>query len=151
MVGLDAPVRPQRGQILVSERLDPFLAIACHTVRQTADGTVLMGDSKEDVGFDAGTTRAVGSAIARRAVRMFPRLASARVVRQWGALRVLSPDGLPIYQESPTAPGAFVVTCHSGVTLAAAHALEVAPALLAGDLARDYAAFTADRFAEALP
>ena len=39
-----------------------------------------------------------------------------------GALRVLTPDGLPIYQESPTCPGAFLVTCHSGITLAAAHA-----------------------------
>ncbi len=147
-VGLDAPVRPQRGQILVTERLEPFLATATHTVRQTGDGTVLLGDSKEDVGFDTGTTAAVRRAIVHRAVRVFPRLARARLVRQWAALRVLSPDGLPIYQESPTAPGAFLVTCHSGVTLAAAHAFELAPALLAGRLQAAFAPFSAARFEE---
>ncbi|MFP4361652.1 MAG: NAD(P)/FAD-dependent oxidoreductase [Alphaproteobacteria bacterium] len=144
-VGLDAPLRPERGQILVSERLEPFLAMATHTVRQTGDGTVLMGDSKEDVGFDTGTTAEVRRAIVGRAVRTFPRLANARLVRQWAALRVLAPDGLPIYQESPHAPGAFLVTCHSGVTLAAVHALELAPSLLAGRLAADYAPFALDR------
>lgn len=145
-VGLDAPLRPERGQILVSERLEPFLAMATHTVRQTGDGTVLMGDSKEDVGFDTGTTAEVRRAIVGRAVRTFPRLANARLVRQWAALRVLSPDGLPIYQQSPRAPGAFLVTCHSGVTLAAVHALELAPALLADRLAADYVPFALDRF-----
>ena len=42
----------------------------------------------------------------------------------------MSPDGFPIYEESSEFPGAFVVTCHSGVTLAAAHALKLAPQLL---------------------
>ncbi|MCP4819880.1 MAG: FAD-binding oxidoreductase, partial [Shimia sp.] len=36
-----------------------------------------------------------------------------------------SPDGLPIYQQSPTCPGAYLVSCHSGVTLAAAHAMRL--------------------------
>ena len=34
----------------------------------------------------------------------------------------MSPDGLPIYDQSREFPGAFVASCHSGVTLAAAHA-----------------------------
>ena len=46
------------------------------------------------------------------------------------ALRVMSPDGLPIYEQSPTAPGAFLITCHSGVTLAAVHALSAGSARL---------------------
>ena len=34
----------------------------------------------------------------------------------------MSPDGHPIYDRSQTCAGASVVNCHSGVTLAAAHA-----------------------------
>ena len=43
-----------------------------------------------------------------------------------------SPDGVPMYQESATHPGAYAVTCHSGVTLAAQHAFTIAP-WVAGD------------------
>lgn len=146
MVGLDAPVRPQRGQILVTERLDPFLDVACHTVRQTSDGTVLLGDSKEDVGFDTGITHSVATRIIGRAAQCFPRLAQARIVRIWGALRVMSPDGMPVYDSSAAYPGASLVTCHSGVTLAAAHAGEVAEAILAGSLTASYPTFSASRF-----
>jgi glycine/D-amino acid oxidase-like deaminating enzyme len=145
-LGLSAPVRPQRGQILVTERLPRFLDMACHNVRQTADGTVMLGDSKEDVGFDDGVTATAAQAIVQRAARTFPALRRARVVRQWGALRVMTPDGLPLYAQSRAHPGAALLTCHSGVTLAAAHAGEVAKALLSDTLEERYPAFTAARF-----
>jgi hydrogen cyanide synthase HcnC len=145
-LGLDGRVRPQRGQILVTQRVPSFLDIACHNIRQTADGSVLLGDSKEEVGFDRGTTPAVASTIATRAVRMFPALADVPLVRSWGALRVMSPDGLPIYQSSTRFPGAFLVTCHSGVTLAAVHAGEVAQAILDDRVEETYPAFAPTRF-----
>lgn len=147
-LGLHVPVRPERGQILVTERQAPFLDVACHTVRQTSQGTVLIGDSKEDAGFDRSANPAIGATMAARAARLFPLLNGARIVRQWAALRVMSPDGLPVYAQSQTHPGAMAVTCHSGVTLAAAHAGEVAGAVLAGTLAERYPAFSPDRFAE---
>ncbi len=46
MVDLDQPVRPVKGQILVSERVAPFLGMPTTHVRQTGEGTVLIGDSK---------------------------------------------------------------------------------------------------------
>ncbi|WP_296256387.1 MULTISPECIES: NAD(P)/FAD-dependent oxidoreductase [unclassified Pseudomonas] len=127
MLGLDVPVRPNRGQILVTERLQPFLHYPTTYVRQTDEGTVQLGDSLEAVGFDDRTSGAVMSEIAARAVQCFPRLGEVRMVRAWGALRVLSADGYPVYEAVQDSPGAFVVTCHSGVTLAAAHALRLAP------------------------
>ncbi|PLZ03158.1 FAD-dependent oxidoreductase [Burkholderia sp. WAC0059] len=145
-VGLHAPVAPNRGQVLVSERVAPFLDYPTHNVRQTDEGTVQFGDSLEDVGFNDQTTTDVLSAIARRGVRAFPQLAQVRLVRMWAALRVYSPDGLPIYDESARHPGAFVVTCHSGVTLAAAHALRVAPWIAGGLPPEDVAAFSGARF-----
>ena len=148
-LGLHAPVRPQRGQILITERLPQCLDMATHTVRQTADGTVMMGDSKEDAGFDRGTTQSVAREIAARAVRSFPALARARLVRSWSGLRVMSPDGLPIYQASATHPGAYLVTCHSGVTLASLHAGEVARAIAEDALEARYPEFSPTRFEEA--
>jgi hydrogen cyanide synthase HcnC len=147
MVGLDMPVNPLRGQILVTERLRPLLDYPTHVMRQTQEGSVMLGDSQEDVGFDTATSTRVIGEIAARNVRVLPALADANIVRIWGALRVMSPDGLPIYDQSIRYPGAFAATCHSGVTLAGAHAMALAPAILAGTLPQHLAAFSATRFA----
>jgi glycine/D-amino acid oxidase-like deaminating enzyme len=146
MVGLDAPVKPSKGQIIVTEKTEPFLHNPMVTVRQTDEGGVMIGDSQEDRGFDTVVGQPILSTMAERAVKMFPRLAGLNVVRTWSALRVMSPDGFPIYDQSETHPGAFVVTCHSGVTLAANHALTLAPAILSGVLPESVASFTARRF-----
>lgn len=145
-VGLQAPVKPNRGQILVSERLQPFLTHPTLYVRQTGEGVVQIGDSKEDVGLDDGTTVDQLSKIARRAVRCFPLLSQVNVVRTWGALRVMSPDGYPIYEQSSCCPGAFVVTCHSGITLAAMHAHVLTTWMRGGSEPPDIQAFKAERF-----
>jgi len=148
MVGLQAPVAPVRGQILVTEKLRSFLPMPTMQVRQTEAGTLLLGDSHEEVGFDVSSTTAAARDIARRAVAQFPVLADVQLIRAWGALRVMTPDGLPIYQQSLSHPGAFIITCHSGVTLAAAHALRLAPALARGELLPDLKSFCAERFEE---
>jgi hydrogen cyanide synthase HcnC len=59
---------------------------------------------------------------------------------------VMSPDGFPIYAQSPSCPGAFMATCHSGVTLAAVHAHTLGPALRAGALPAECEAFALSRF-----
>ena len=146
MVGLSAPVTPNRGQILVSERVQPFLRLPSLYVRQTGEGSLTLGDSKEDAGYDDGTTLEQLSRIAHRAVRCFPLLAQINIVRTWGSLRVMSPDGLPLYEQSRTQPGAFVVTCHSGITLASLHAGALVRWLRGGEQPSDIAGFTAERF-----
>ncbi|NVH77771.1 FAD-binding oxidoreductase [Paraburkholderia sp. JPY432] len=147
-VGLHAPVAPNRGQVLISERVAPFLRYPTLNVRQTDEGTLQFGDSMEEVGFDDFTTTPVLSDIARRGVRAFPLLKNVRLVRTWAALRVYSPDGFPIYDESARHPGAFVVTCHSGVTLAAAHALRIAPWIAGGAMPAEIPALSGTRFLE---
>ncbi|MEF2074714.1 NAD(P)/FAD-dependent oxidoreductase [Consotaella aegiceratis] len=146
MVGLDLPIKPLKGQILVTERTKPFLSMPTHVVRQTEEGSVLMGDSHEDSGFDISSGVPVLSEIARRAIRAFPHLAKLRVVRAWGALRPMTADGFPIYQQSEVHPGAFAVNCHSGVTLAGAHALALAPMIASGAIDPDLSVFSARRF-----
>jgi len=46
MVGLDVPVRPQRGQLIVTEKTAPFLRYPVSTIRQTDEGGVMRGDSQ---------------------------------------------------------------------------------------------------------
>jgi glycine/D-amino acid oxidase-like deaminating enzyme len=148
-VGLNAPVAPNRGQVLVSERVAPFLDYPTINVRQTDEGSVQFGDSMEEVGFNDFTTTHVLADIARRGVRAFPMLQHVRLVRMWAALRVYSPDGFPIYDQSERHPGAFVVTCHSGVTLAAAHAMRIAPWVMGAPIPDELPSFSAQRFENA--
>lgn len=89
MVGLHAPISPVRGQIRVTERLAPFLDYPTLVVRQTREGSVLLGDSAEDVGFRDGIIMPVKADIARRAETAFSLLANARIVRCWGAFMTL--------------------------------------------------------------
>jgi hydrogen cyanide synthase HcnC len=145
-VGLDIPVRPQRGQLIALERVRRFMHYPMSTLRQTDEGTVLIGDSQEEAGFNTTIGTAVLATLADRARRIYPQLADVRVVRTWAALRVMSPDGFPVYEQSRSAPGAFAATCHSGVTLAAAHALDLAPRIAGGDLGAAMAPFTSERF-----
>jgi glycine/D-amino acid oxidase-like deaminating enzyme len=120
-IGLKAPVMPQKGQVLITEKMPPRLKRASGIIRQVDEGGIQIGDSKEAAGFDDADTLDVTAAIAERAIAVYPFLAQVRMVRSWGALRIISPDGLPIYQESTTHPGTYIVSCHSGITLAAAH------------------------------
>ena len=147
MVGLRAPMEPNRGQIIVTERVRPFMRHPVVTIRQTDEGTVMVGDSRiEDTDADAMTLD-VNQAMAERAVRMFPVLGRLNVVRMWSGIRVMTEDGFPIYDQSTTHPGAFLVTCHSGVTLAAGHAMALAPMIAAGALDPTVVgAFSARRF-----
>jgi glycine/D-amino acid oxidase-like deaminating enzyme len=146
MVGLSAPVKPLRGQVLISERMKPFLNLPTGSVRQTGDGGVQIGESHEEVEFNDGTTTAELSRIADRAVRFFPVLANVNIVRSWGALRVMTPDGYPIYQASSECPGAFIITCHSGITLAAQHAGPVADWIRSGAEPELLSHFKVERF-----
>jgi glycine/D-amino acid oxidase-like deaminating enzyme len=144
--GLAAPVRPLKGQILVTERAQRVLPMPTTTVRQTLEGGIMLGDSQEDVGFDLSQRPDVIKAIARRAVLSFPWLAELQVVRAWAALRVMPSDGLPIYDQSERFPGAFTANCHSGVTLAGAHTELFAPMVAAGALDPLLDPFSARRF-----
>lgn len=146
MVGIDAQVRPQRGQVLVTERMKPFLHYPTITVRQADEGSVMLGDAIEEGDASLAVGTDVLAKMADRARRMFPGLANVNVVRTWAAQRVMTRDGCPIYDESRSHPGAFVANCHSGVTLAPRHALTLAPLITGSRVAAELPAFGTERF-----
>jgi glycine/D-amino acid oxidase-like deaminating enzyme len=145
-VDLEIPLRPQRGQILVTERLAPFLPLPASGLRQTREGTVMVGATQEETGFDISTTSQAAAQLSRKAIRVVPALSDVRLVRQWAGLRVMTPDSYPIYAQSQAHPGAFVTLCHSGVTLAALHATIMADAIAAGALPASLDVFHQRRF-----
>ncbi|MEQ8831486.1 MAG: FAD-dependent oxidoreductase [Alphaproteobacteria bacterium] len=146
LMGFRAPVRPQRGQVLITEKMPKIMNRPSLIARQVDEGGIQIGATNEEVGLDNGVTPAGLSRLAAEAVRAYPILARANLVRSWGALRILSPDGLPIYQESPEMPNAFLVTCHSGITLSAAHARFLPDWLEKTSAAPDLEVFGEDRF-----
>ncbi len=145
-IGLEIPIHPQRGQILVTERTLPLLTQPFVTLRQTVEGSFMIGASHEDVGLDCGTTLDEIRRLARHAVQVFPELSKLQMVRCWGALRILTPDSKPIYVESENCPGAFVVTSHSGITLAPLHASRISHWIAEGTTPEGFEQFHSRRF-----
>jgi glycine/D-amino acid oxidase-like deaminating enzyme len=145
-VGMEVPAVPERGQVLVTERFAPFLPLPASGLRQTEEGTVMIGATKDRSGFDASTTTDAAAGLSRKTVEIVPALAGARLVRHWAGLRIMTPDGHPIYAQSQSHPGAFVALCHSGVTLAAFHAEALAHAIAAGSLPDSFSPFHQRRF-----
>jgi len=145
-VGLDLPIRPQRGQVLVTERVESLLPLPLHAIRQTGEGTIMIGATHEEAGLDSSTTTRAAAGLSARAIRWIPALSALTLVRQWAGLRIMTPDSYPIYAQSQSCPGAFVATCHSGVTLAPTHAHLLAESVLAGRLPASLDAFHQRRF-----
>jgi len=145
-LGFKAPVRPQRGQVLITEKLPKIINRPSLIARQVDEGGIQIGATNEEVGLDDRVTQPGLSGLAAEAIAAYPVLGRAQLVRSWGALRVLSPDGLPIYQESAEMPGAYLVTCHSGITLAAVHARLLPDWLEGTDAAPDLEVFGEARF-----
>lgn len=143
-LGLEVPVRPQRGQILVSQRMPKVMTLPASTLRQTADGTFLVGATKEEVDLDEGTSLVAAKQLARNALRITPMLRNMNVVRHWAGLRVMTPDGAPIYDFGDTASAA---ACHSGITLAPIHAQLLVDRILGTSKASQLDAFHPSRFA----
>lgn len=146
-LGFATRIRPQRGELLITEKLADRLPFLSSTIRQVDEGGIQIGGTHADTGLNDAESLAMMSGLARHAVTVFPALAGVRVVRSWGALRVLSPDGYPVYARSPLHPDAVLVTCHSGVTLASLHATALADWLNSTASAPDLEPFNDHRFA----
>jgi D-hydroxyproline dehydrogenase subunit beta len=91
-------------------------------VESTRSGTLLLGSSRELVGYDRGVSLKVAAAITARAMRFFPCLAGLRAIRSYAGLRPFSPDHLPIIGPVAGAEGLYVATGHEGAGIGLAPA-----------------------------
>jgi D-hydroxyproline dehydrogenase subunit alpha len=132
-LGTEIPVGPRRGHVLVTEPLPPIVrrkvfeadyvgsvhqsdaAWACSSVVEaTASGTMLLGSSRESVGFDHELNADIVAAIARRAIALVPDLAHARLMRAYTGFRPATPDRLPIIGADQTVGRLLHATGHEG-------------------------------------
>lgn len=146
MVGLSCPLKCSKGQILVTEKSQTALPCLSAGMRQADEGGIMIGDSEETDSAKISSSSGISAVLASRALKIFPALSDLNVLRSWTGFRVKTADGIPIYDQSERYPGAFLFACHSGVTLAANHALIVAPQIASGKLEDDLSAFSARRF-----
>lgn len=145
-LGMKIPVRPQRGQLIVTERISPVLPYPISGIRQTHEGSFMLGSSEEEVGFNTSVSPNILKKIATSAVEAFPALSKVKMVRSWAALRPLAPDSCPIYHRSNTYPGVYIVTSHSGVTLAPLHANHIVRWITEGAEPEGFDHFSLRRF-----
>ena len=117
-------VRPIRGQLLhVHSRLarveHVLWGTSCYIVPWT-DGTLLIGATSEDVGFDQRSTLAGVSSLIAAALDLLPGLGDATLLGVRVGLRPATADGLPIIGPSPANARVIYGTGHfrNGVLLA---------------------------------
>jgi glycine/D-amino acid oxidase-like deaminating enzyme len=165
-LGADLPIRPRRGMVLVTSRMphrifrkvydaDYVGAVGSGeaelqtsaVVESTASGTVLIGSSRQQIGFDARLQVPVLRAVAARALALFPFLAGMSVMRAYGGFRPFMPDHLPVIGPDPRLPGLWHATGHEGAGIGLSLATgELLRDLMSGSRpAVDPAAFAVDR------
>lgn len=170
LAGVDLPVMPRRGFVLVTEPLPRIVRHKVYAADYVADvasgsaalqtsavvegtpsGPVLIGASRERVGFDRTLRVEVLRRLAAGAAELFPVLAGVRVLRAYHGFRPYLPDHLPAIGPDPRAPGLFHACGHegAGIGLAPATGLLLAAAIRGERPAQDLAPFRPDRFAGA--
>lgn len=78
-------------------------------------GQLLIGSSRELVGWDESTNRDVLGRMLRRATEFLPGLASLSVIRTWTGFRPAAPDSLPLIGEWPELEGVWLAAGHEGL------------------------------------
>lgn len=133
LLGVRLPVKPRRGMVLVTTRMPHRIfhkvydadyvgavesnAAALQTssvVESTASGTVLIGSSRQQIGFDDRLDVEVLRELAAKSLRVFPFLAGMSVMRAYGGFRPFMPDHLPIIGADHRLPGLWHATGHEG-------------------------------------
>lgn len=116
-VGLEIPVTPARGQVMVTERVPIFLRKVVSGMepmaRQTVRGNVVIGSTLEPVGYNKGVTVQTVGAFAREILPHFPALRNLHVIRVWAGLRPMTPDSAPIIELLPSPEGLCLAVGHS--------------------------------------
>lgn len=172
LAGTTLPVLPRRGFVLVTEPLprrvrhkvyaadyvadvasDSAALQTSPVVEGTAAGPILIGASRERVGFDRSFSLPALRSLAAGATRLFPFLAEVRALRAYTGFRPYMPDHLPAIGPDPRVPGLFQACGHegAGIGLSTATGHLIAQVLTAKTPDLDLAPFRPDRFAEEAP
>lgn len=167
LAGVSLPVEPRRGFVLVTEPVPVMVRHKVYAADYVADvasgsadlqssavvegtpaGTILIGASRERVGFDRTFSLPALRRLAAQAIALFPVLASVTLLRAYRGFRPYSPDHLPIIGPDPRVAGLFHACGHegAGIGLAPATGLLMAQLLTSTPTEVDPTPFRPERF-----
>ena len=169
LAGSNLPVEPRRGFILVTEPAPQYIFHKVYdsdyvanvassdadlqtstVVEGTRSGTILIGASRERVGFDGSMNYDILRKLAQQAVSLFPVLRDVQLLRAYTGFRPYAPDHLPLIGEDYVVKGLWHSAGHegAGIGLAPGSAALITDAILGRQSFMDPSAFSPKRFAE---
>lgn len=155
MVDVEVPVIPVRGQILCTEPLPPLLRSCLIThqvyVVQKRSGCVIVGSTRETVGFAKGVTPEALGGFAAGVVEAAPLLEHVHFMRGWAGLRPFAEDELPILGPVDGLQGFVNATAHfrNGILLAPITGKIISELIVDGRSSFPIEELTVQRFAKA--
>lgn len=140
LVDLKVPIKPRRGQLVVTETAAPLISrcmlsaqyIAAKfnpdlarkgggvSIEPTAHGNFVLGSTREFAGFDKRVTAAGIQHIAANVSAILPAVRKMKIIRAFAGLRPYTPDGRPILGKVPGLEGFVMAAGHEGDGIALA-------------------------------
>jgi len=129
----ELPILPRKGHLAITDRAPGFCRhqlvelgylTSAHVmtnesvafnVQPRTTGQVLIGSSRELVGWDASTNRDVLRQMLDRAVRFMPSLSGLSIIRTWTGFRPATPDKLPLIGPWGPTAGLWIAAGHEGL------------------------------------
>lgn len=137
LAGIEIPITPRRGTLVVTApipeeimRCKSILAAGymdavrggsksgvavAATLQQTPNGNLLLGSSRQFVGFDPVVEPAVVTSVLDRCAAFFPALSRLSAIRMWTGFRPYTPDLLPIISPVEGIDGLYIASGHEGI------------------------------------
>ena len=171
MAGSELPIAPRRGFILVTEPTKKYVFHKVYdsdyvanvassdadlqtstVVEGTRSGTILIGASRERVGFDGTMNIEILRRLASQATSLFPVLRDVQLLRAYRGFRPYAPDHLPVVGEDSLVKGLWHSAGHegAGIGLAPGSAALITDAILGRPSFMDGTPFSPARFAKVL-
>jgi glycine/D-amino acid oxidase-like deaminating enzyme len=168
LAGSHLPIAPRKGFILVTEPTQKYIFHKVYdsdyvanvassdadlqtstVVEGTRSGTILIGASRERIGFDGSMNYEILRTLAQQATSLFPILRDVALLRAYCGFRPYAPDHLPVIGEDATVKGLWHSAGHegAGIGLAPGSAALITDAILGRKSFMDGAPFSPQRFA----
>ena len=168
MAGSHLPIAPRKGFILVTEPTKKYVFHKVYdsdyvsnvassdadlqtstVVEGTRSGTILIGASRERIGFDGSMNYEILRRLAAQATSLFPILRDVQLLRAYRGFRPYAPDHLPVIGEDGKVGGLWHSAGHegAGIGLAPGSAALITDAILGKESFMDCSPFSPRRFA----
>ena len=168
MAGSHLPIAPRKGFILVTEPAPQYIFHKVYdsdyvanvassdadlqtstVVEGTRSGTILIGASRERIGFDGSMNYEIVRTLAEQATSLFPILRKVQLLRVYRGFRPYAPDHLPVVGEDSRITGLWHSAGHegAGIGLAPGSAHLITDAILGRESFMDATPFSPARFA----